>query len=208
MMGNDLRSAIADAGMHRTVDTRRLFVRQFLEVVRQDQRGSGPPCQGNPHRPVNEVADLCRHSSLMDELAGNILEQRRQVDLLLVVAADCRARLLADDGKDRLVIHARIVETGDQVGCARPGRGDADAKLTAELGVSRRHERGHFFVPRLNELDLVFSPGQRSEDAIDAVAGIAEHSSHAPAVEPRHQEVADSFGHDGTPITQAKHEPP
>src|SRR6186997_1278130 len=48
-----------------------------------------------------------------------ILEQRVEVDLLLIAAADRRSAGLADDGHDRLVIHLRVVEAVEQVDGAR-----------------------------------------------------------------------------------------
>jgi len=49
----------------------------------------------------------------------DILEQRVEVDLLLIAAADRRSAGLADDGHDRLVIHLRVVEAVEQVDGAR-----------------------------------------------------------------------------------------
>ena len=68
----------------------------------------------------------------------DVLEQRDQVDLLLVVAAERRARLLADDRDDRRVVELRVVEAVQEVDRARPRGGEADADLAGELRVRRR----------------------------------------------------------------------
>ena len=52
--------------------------------------------------------------------------------------------------------------------------------LPGELGVAARHERRRFFVPHLDEADLVLPRAQRLHDAVDAVAGQAEDDIDAP----------------------------
>ena len=60
-----------------------------------------------------------------------------QVDLLLVVAAERRARLLADDRDHRLVVELRVVEAVQEVDRAGPAGREADADLAGELRVAR-----------------------------------------------------------------------
>ena len=64
---------------------------------------------------VRHLVDLRRYARLLHEGAGHVLEQRLQVHFLLVVRAERRARLLADDGEHRGVIQPRIVEAVQQV---------------------------------------------------------------------------------------------
>ena len=47
----------------------------------------------------------------MHVLVRDIFEQRNKIDLLLVIATDCRARLLADNRHHRRVIHFRVVKS-------------------------------------------------------------------------------------------------
>ena len=91
----------------------------------------------------------------MHVLVGDVLEQDRQVDLLLVVAAERGARLLADDRDHRLVVELGVVEAVEEVDRAGPGGRHADADLAGELGVGAGHERGHLLVARLDEVDPV-----------------------------------------------------
>ena len=65
----------------------------------------------------------------MDERAGDVLEQRRQVDLLLVVAAERHARLLPGNRQHRHVIGPRVIEAGDEMRRTGAGGRDADADL-------------------------------------------------------------------------------
>jgi hypothetical protein len=53
-------------------------------------------------------------------LVRDVLEERRQVDFLLVIAAERGHRLLADDCDDRLVVELRVVEPVQQVDRAGP----------------------------------------------------------------------------------------
>jgi hypothetical protein len=46
----------------------------------------------------------------VDVVARDVLEQRLEVDLLLIIRADRGARGLADDRDHRLVIHLRVVQ--------------------------------------------------------------------------------------------------
>ena len=119
----------------------------------------------------------------------------RQIDFLLIMAAERIARLLAGNGEHRHVIEPRVIKAGDQVRCAGARRGNADAKFAGELGVGRRHERRHFLVARLNELDLAVGTLQGAEHAVDAVAGIAEDLSNAPGMKSLNQKIADSLTH-------------
>jgi len=93
------------------------------------------------------------------------------------------------------VVHAGIVESGNQMGRSGPGCGNTHAKLARKLRMCTGHERGHFLVPRLNEIDLVLCPSHRAEHTVDAVAGITEHSPHTPFMEPRHDIVAYCLCH-------------
>src|SRR5690606_721494 len=74
------------------------------------------------------MAHLRRRAGLLDEGAGDVLEHRRQVQFLLVMPAQGGKRLLAGDGEHRHMVHARIVEAGQQVRGAGAGGGDADAQ--------------------------------------------------------------------------------
>ena len=80
---------------------------------------------------------------------------------------------------------------------ARTGGREADAELARELGVGARHEGRHLLVARLDELDLAVRPIQRLDDAVDAVAGVAEDLAHAPRVKALDDEIPNSLGHAG-----------
>ena len=97
------------------------------------------------------------------------------------------------------MVEPRIIETGDQVRGAGAGSCDADTQFARELGVSARHERRHFLVPRLDESDLVTRPIKRAKYAVDAVAGVTENPAHAPSTQALNNEVADSLAHDRAP---------
>jgi len=187
--------AVANAGMHRAMGSGRLVVGQVLQIVGQDDGGDPALTDRGAHSAVEQVADLFRRGCLLDEGTGHILEHRQQVELLLVVPAKRGARLLTDDGQHRLVVHARIVEAGEQVRGTRAGGSDAHAQFAGELGVGAGHERGHFFVAGLDELDLAVGPAQGTEHAIDAIAGVAKDAPHPPLIQALHQKVAYRASH-------------
>jgi len=84
---------------------------------------------------------------------GDVGEHAVEVELLLIAAAAHGRLGLAADRKHWHMVELRIVKTGDEVRRARaPGR-QAHAKLAGELGMGDGHERGHFLVPRLDEID-------------------------------------------------------
>lgn len=109
--------------------------------------------------------------------------------------AQCRPGLLTDDGQHRLVVHACIVQAGEQVRGARAGCGHAHTELTGELGMGAGHEGGHFLMAGLNEFNLAVGPAQRAEHAIDAVAGVTEDAPYAPLIQTLYQKVAYRAGH-------------
>ena len=145
-----------------------------LQVVGDDHAGDGALGERDPAGAVDQVADLrrARWPSATYSCATS-LNRRRQVDLLLVVAAEAGARLLADDRQHRLVVELGVVEAVEQVDRAGPRGGQADAELAGELGVGARHERGHLLVAHLDELGAARAVAralERADDAVDAVA--------------------------------------
>src|SRR4051812_22999447 len=106
------------------------------------------------------------------------------------------------------MVHAGVVESRHEMRCARPRRRDTNAELACEFCMRGRHEGGHFLVTNLNEFDrprlvrvlvmlfrFTLRAIQRAEHAVDAVAGIAKNSAHAPRLESLDDEVTDSCGH-------------
>ncbi len=115
------------------------------------------------------------------------------------MAAECGARLLAGDRKHRHVIEPRVVEPGHEVRSTRPGSGDAYAELARELGISRSHERGHFLVSGLDELNLPPGTSERAKHPVDAITGVAEDRSYTPGVESLDEEITYRLRHVLTP---------
>src|SRR5205823_2259374 len=127
----------------------------------------------------------------------DVLEQRDEVDLLLVVAAETHARLLADDRHNRLMVELRVVETVQEMDRARAGRRETHADLPGPLRVRTGHERRHLLVAHLDELQLVLVPLQGADDRVDPVARITVDSPNAVLGEPLEQEVSGELSHRG-----------
>jgi hypothetical protein len=169
--------------VHRAVLARRRLHRGLLlHVVGQDHAGDGALVARDAHGAIDEVPHLARRHRGLHELVGDVLEQRLQVHLLLVVAAHGGARLLADDGHHRLVVGLGVVQAIEQVDRARPRGGQAHAHLAGELGMRARHEGRQLFMPRLHELQRRHAR-ERGDHAVDAVARIPEHAPHAPRLQ-------------------------
>ena len=101
----------------------------------------------------------------MHVLVRDVLEEIREVDLLLVAAAERCHGLLADDGDDRLVVELRVVQTVQEVDRAGARGGDADADLAGELRMAAGHERGHLLVANLDELGISVRAVEGAEEA-------------------------------------------
>src|SRR5205085_3538854 len=95
----------------------------------------------------------------------------------------------ADDGNDRLTVELCVVKSVQEMDGAGAGGGETDAGLTGEFRVRAGHERGHFFVADLDEIDRVTGAIERADDAVDAVAGVAVDAAHAPLAEAGDEEV-------------------
>ena len=174
---------------------RRLDSIHLLHVVRHDYARHTALGFGDAHSAVDQLADLrrlCRH---MDIFAGNILEEGEQIDLLLILAAKCSARLLSDDGQHRLMVHLRVVEAIQQMDRARPRGGQAYAEIAGEFGVAAGHEGRHFLVPHLDEIELVAGAVEGADEAVDPVTGISKDTPYPPGGEPFPEEVAYCIGH-------------
>ncbi len=62
--------------------------------------------------------------------------------------------------------------------------------------MGRSHERGHLFVPYLDEFNFAFAPLERAEDPVYAISREAVYPSDAPLMQAANNEIADGFGHD------------
>src|SRR5689334_3299524 len=61
--------------------------------------------------------------------------------------------------------------------------GETDTDLAGEFSVGTGHEGRKLFVARLNEIDLAFAAAECAHDAVDTVARVTVHASHAPFCE-------------------------
>jgi hypothetical protein len=142
--------------------------------VRKDDHGRRPRRQRVPERAVDEVPHLRGIHRRLHVLVRDVLHEVLEIDLLLVVATHRGARGLPDDRDDGLVIHLRVVETVQEVDGAGTARREAHADLARELGVRAGHERGHLFVPHLDERELtLLEPTERRHDSVDPSPGYA-----------------------------------
>jgi hypothetical protein len=168
----------------------------LLQVRRDDYSRGGAFGHSDAHGAVDEVGQLRRDGRHLHVRARDVLEQAQQIDFLLVVAAHGAAGGLTDDRHDRHVVELGVVQAVKQMDRAGPAGGQADSRLTRELGVPDGLERGHFLVPGLDELRAVVGSAERGDDAVDAVAGVAEQMLDVPLAQAFQQVVTYSRCHD------------
>jgi hypothetical protein len=178
--GQRARLRVADARVRRAMGAARLRVRHLLDVGRHDDAGRRARRQRDADGAVDQVPRLRRRVADVDELVRDVLEQRDEVDLLLVVGAERGARLLADDRDDRLLVELRVVEAVEEMDRSGPRRGHADPEVVGELGVGGRREGGDLLVPDLDELEPVADVVEGAEQSVDAVAGVAVDALDPP----------------------------
>jgi hypothetical protein len=126
---------------------------------------------------------------------GNDFTSRFPFVVAAVTALPARSFLI--DG-EAIVTNGDGLAVFDLIRHKRHSGCDANAELPRELGIGRRHERGHLLVTGLDEFDLAIGAIEGAEHTIDAVAGIAEHFFYAPCMEPLDKEIANCLGHDQT----------
>jgi len=193
---HDFRPRVSDARMRRAVLVRRRLVFEVLQVVRQDKRGYAPFGQRDAHGAIDHMPHLRRHARLLHVGARHILEHRREIDFLLIMRAERRARLLPDYREHRHVIHSRVIESRNQMRGTRAGCGNAHAQFAGKFGVRARHERRHFLMTCLHEFDFSFRTIEGTEYAIDAVTWITVHAPDAPLMKPLDDKVAHCLCHE------------
>ena len=154
-------------------------------------------------RPVDQMAHLDGCCAHLHVVGRHVLEEAQEVDLLLIVAAEPRPSLLADDRDHRRVVEPRVVEAVQKVDRAGSRGRHAHARPARELGMGAGHEGGDFLVRDLDEVEAVLGTAQGAEDAVDAVARIAVDALDAPFAETVQHEVADGRCHHLSPDVRA-----
>ena len=171
----------------------------FLQVLGDDHAGDALLGQSDAERAIDGMPDRGSRRDRGDEIVGHVLEERLQIDLLLVVAAERSGGGLTDDRDHRLVIHARVVQPVQQVDGPRSGSGEAHSWLPGKFCVRSRHERGQLFVACLDEARaLVAGVLEPGHDPVDAVPRIAEHALDAPGTQPFDDEISHRLRHGPT----------
>src|SRR5947209_4063946 len=80
---------------------------------------------------------------------------------------------------------------------AGAGGGDADTQPPGELRVSAGGERRRLLVPHLDEAEFLLLSAERLEEAVDAVAGVAEDDFDAPVDQSFDEQIRCGFRHGG-----------
>ena len=70
--------------------------------------------------------------------------------------------------------------------------------------MGARHERGHFLVPHLHEVEFVLVALESGDKTVNAVTWIAENPPHTPLVEPIPEEIAHRFRHGSAPYSDGR----
>ncbi len=176
------------------MSARWLLDRHLLEVGRNDEAGDGALGQRDAHRAIDEMRHLLHRHRDLHELGRDVLEQRQQVDLLLVMAPERHPLLLADDGQHRRMVELGVIEPVEQVDRARPRGRHAHPYLTGELGVRARREGRELLVASLDELGPVDRAVECQVEPGGAVSGIAVHTLDPPIMQSAEQKLTNRRG--------------
>lgn len=99
----------------------------------------------------------------------------------------------------RLAVELGIVQPIEQMQSAGSRGGQAYAELARELGIAARHERRCFFVPDLNEANLVLALPQRFHEPVDAISRKPKNDLYSPILDGI-QEHFRCRGHGAIPL--------
>ena len=99
---------------------RRVFVFQFLEIIRKYYATDPLFVVRDAYRAIDQMTNLCGNAGETDILR-DILKEILEIDLLLIAGAQSGSRLLADNRNDGNVVHFGVVQTIEQMDRARPG---------------------------------------------------------------------------------------
>ncbi len=183
---------------------RRLDCVEILHVVGKDEARHRALIACDAYGSIDEMPHLLRHAHHVHVLVSDILEQRDEIDFLLIVAAKRRTLLLTDDGDHRLVVGFGVVEAVQKMNGTRAGSRQAHADFSGELRVRARHERRKLLVTRLHETNAVSTAAKRAHDAVDAVTRISVDALHAPLRKTLQEKITDRHRHDTSPWVEKR----
>jgi len=83
------------------------------------------------------------------------------------------------------------------------GSGDAAAEPAGEFGIAASGERRRLLVAHLDEADPVLVFAEGFDDAVDPIAGDAEHGVDAPIHDGFNENIAGGLGHGRDPCKRA-----
>ncbi len=89
---------------------RRLDRLHFLQIIGHDHTGDRALIRGDTDGTIDHMPHLRRDGDHVHVFVGHIFEQGDQIDLLLIVTAQCGSRLLTNDGKYRLMILLGVIQ--------------------------------------------------------------------------------------------------
>jgi hypothetical protein len=199
--GDDARGRVSDTRVDSPVLAWWLLHRiELLHIVWHHDTGHSTLCLRDPQRSIDQVPHLRRRRHHVHILMCHVLEQRGEVHLLLIIAPERGAPLLADDRNHRLVVQLRIVETVEQMNGAGTGGREADPDFPRKLRMAASHE-GRHLVSNLDKLDLILGARQGAHDAVDAIARVTIDPMDPPLIKPLYHKIANRLSHGNTSIT-------
>ena len=176
-----VRRGAASLGVKRRRRRRHLDVVFFLKDVERhvDIHRARPAGQHRGHglaQRQRQHVDAGRLETVLHHRAQHIDEigLKMPVDLLERAAVELRGRHVGGDGEHGRRIGQRAGQRHDDIGRARPARGQRRHRLVAHPEIGVRHMGRDLLVARRNELDAVARLVERIEHADIAVAAYAE----------------------------------
>ena len=181
IIGRSAAAALGEAVPRRLERNFGLFLKQVVRHVEVDRAGPSAGHRGDGlAQRVGQHVDARRLEAVLHHWPDHIREIRLvvAVDFLERAAVELRSRHVGGDREQRGRISLCHGQRHDEVGRARPGRGQRRHGLVLHAEVAVGHVRGGLLVARRDQFDLVAHLVQRIEQADVAVATDAEDVRH------------------------------
>src|SRR5690348_7677442 len=103
---------------------------------------------------------------------------------------------VAGDCQHRLPIALGVVQAIQKVNATRARRSQTHAEPAGVLCVAARRESRRFFMPDLDEAQLILMRSKRLEDPVYPIAGKSKNDIDAPIDKPFQQDICNRFRHE------------
>src|SRR5918996_1373267 len=129
-----------------------------------------------------QVSDLFNMGRAHDSriVDSDIHKDAIQINILLRMRIDEVVIMVAGDSQDGLAVQLCVVKSVQQMNASRTGGRQTHTEPARVFSITAGHEGGGFFMPNLNETNMILALSQRLHDSVDAVARQSEDDVNSP----------------------------